>query len=103
MMLRFVYGQDQVISRFVASMIPHVGWRGFGNAKAIGIIDDAGRLIAGLVYSNWNPDAGTIEVSGAALPGSRWLTRETLNRMYDYPFNEIACQMVIKRVLADNE
>lgn len=101
-MLRFVYGQDQIVSRFVASLIPHVGWRGFGNAKTIGVIDHDGRLIAGLVYTNWNPDAGTIEISGASI-SPRWLTRETLRRMFDYPFKEVHCQMAVMRVLATDE
>jgi RimJ/RimL family protein N-acetyltransferase len=92
-----------VIARFVAALIPHVGWRGFpSNSKAIGIIDEEGKLIAGLVYTNWNPDAGTIEISGAAI-NPRWLSRETLRRMFGYPFNEVHCQMVVMRVLATNE
>jgi RimJ/RimL family protein N-acetyltransferase len=102
-MLRYVYGHDQVIARFVAALIPHVGWRGFpANSKAFGVIDEDGKLIAGLVYTNWNPDAATIEISGAAVD-PRWLTRETLRRMFSYPFDECACQMVVMRVLATNE
>ena len=102
-MMRFVYGHDHIIARFVAALIPHVGWRGFpANSKAVGIINEAGELIAGLVYSGWNPDAGTIEISGAATD-PRWLTRETLRRMFSYPFEECACQMVVMRVLASNE
>jgi RimJ/RimL family protein N-acetyltransferase len=102
-MLRYVYGQDTIVSRFVASMIPQVGWRGFGNCKAIGVIDAEGRLIAGLVYNNWNPDAGTIDINGAALPGKLWLTRETIRHMFEYPFGQCGCQMVIMKVLADHE
>src|SRR5262245_26655894 len=102
-MLRYVYGQDEIVARFVAMMIPHVGYRGFGNCRAIGVIDDGGKLIAGLVYSNWNTMAGTIEISGAALPGAHWLTRETIRRMFEYPFEQCGCQMVMTRVLADNE
>lgn len=102
-MLRYVYGHDNVIARFVAALIPHVGWRGFPvNSKAVGVIDQDGKLIAGIVYSGWNPDAGTIEISGAAVD-PKWLTRETLRRMFSYPFDECACQMVVMRVLATNE
>lgn len=102
-MLRYVYEQDLMIARFVAQLIPHVGYRGFGNCRAIGVIDDDGKLIAGLVYTNWNPVAGTIEISGAALPNTQWLTRETLRRMFGYAFQGCACQMVVMRVYADNE
>lgn len=102
-MLDYVYGHDQVVSYFVASLIPHCR-RGFGEAaKAIGVINSDGQLIAGIVFHNWDPDAAIIEISGAALPGSYWLTRETLRRMFGYPFHQLGCQMVIQRTPADDE
>jgi RimJ/RimL family protein N-acetyltransferase len=102
-MLDYVYGHDQTVAEFVASLIPHCH-RGFGTAcKAIGVIDGNGVLIAGFVYHNWDPDSEVIEMSGAALPGRYWLTRETLARMYQYPFHQCGCQMVVMRVLADND
>jgi RimJ/RimL family protein N-acetyltransferase len=102
-MLDYVYHHDQIIAQFVASLIPECRVRGFGpNIKAMGIIDD-GDLIAGMVYHHWDPDAGVIEMSGAAIPGKQWLSRETLRRMYVYPFRDCACQMVTMRVAADNE
>ena len=101
-MLDYIYGHDGIIAEFVASLIPHCR-RGFGpNAKAIGVIDAEGHLIAGLVYHNWDPDAGIIELSGAALPGKYWLTRRTLLRMYQYPFYQCGCQMVVQRTPADD-
>jgi hypothetical protein len=80
-MLDYVYGQDQPVARFVADMIPHCR-RGFGeNIKAIGVI----------------------EISGAALPGSNWCTRRTLAVIYRYPFLQLECQMIVQRVLEENE
>lgn len=64
--------------------------RGFGNCKAIGVATD--RLIAGIVYHNWCPEFETIEVSGAATD-KRWMTREVLSGLFDYPFS--FCQMII--------
>jgi RimJ/RimL family protein N-acetyltransferase len=101
-MLDYVYGHDQLVAEFVAALIPAVRERGFSKAsKAIGIVDD-GKLIAGLVYHNFDIGAGVIEMSGAALPGKYWLTSETLRRIYDYPFLEIGCQMVLMRVEEKN-
>ena len=101
-MLDYVYGHDQLIAQFVASLIPHCR-RGFGpNVMAIGVVDD-GNLIAGIVFHNFDPDAGTIEVSAAALPGKQWLSRETLKRMFRYPFFVCGCQMVALRTPVDNE
>ena len=99
-MLDYVYGHDETVSQFVAALIPHCR-RGFGRCKAIGVIED-GALIAGIVYHNWDPEAGILEISGAALPKSRWLTRETLRRMYQYPFHQCGCQMIVQRTPADN-
>lgn len=100
-MLGFLYGQDEIVAKFVATLIPHCQ-RGFGNCKTIGVLDREGRLIGGIVYHHYDPDAGVIEMSGAATD-PHWLTRETLARMYGYPFDECGCQMVVMRVAADNE
>jgi len=93
-MLDYVYGHDQLIAQFVAQLIPSCRARGF-NASALtamGIIDGDGRLVAGMVYHNWDPEAGVLEMSGAALPGVQWLSRETIRRMYSYPFLQCDCQ-----------
>lgn len=101
-MLGYVYGHDGVVSSFVARLIPHCS-RGFGfNIKTIGIIDQ-GDLVAGIVFHNWDPEAGIIEISGAALPGEPWLSRETLRRMFQYPFHDCGCQMVVQRTPRDDE
>jgi RimJ/RimL family protein N-acetyltransferase len=102
-MCEYVYGHDQIVGDFVAGLIPHC-WRGFGdNIKAIGVLSERGSLIAGLVYHNYDPEAGVIEISGAALPGAHWLTRETIKRMYTYPFHICGCQMVVQRTPSDDE
>jgi hypothetical protein len=102
-MHQYVYGHNEIVANFVASMIPECRARGFSNYRAIGVVDGDGRLIAGLVYHGYQPEAGTIEISGAALPGQYWMTRETLRHMYGYPFLQLRCQMVINRVPADDE
>lgn len=102
MILNYAYGYDETVAKFVAGLIPAVRGRGFGNCTTIGIVE-GNMLIAGLVYHEFNPDAGTIEISGAAVPGHYWLTRETLKRMYQYPFLGCRCQMVVQRVPAEDE
>ena len=101
-MLDYVYGHDQLVAEFVAQLIPECRTRGFGKCKAIGIVNEKGQLLGGLVYRNWCPEVGTIEISGAAVPGTNWLSRRTVNIMYDYPFYQVGCQMVIKTTMADN-
>ena len=99
----YIYGHDEIVARFVGQLIPAVGEHGFGPHKTFGVLDDDNHLIAGMVYHNYDPKAGIIEMSGAALPGTRWVTPETLARMYQYPFLQLGCQMVVMRVAADNE
>jgi hypothetical protein len=100
-MLGYVYGQDQAVAQFTATLIPHCR-RGFGACKAIGVVEH-GYLIAGFVYHNWDPEAEIIEISGAALPGHRWCTPMTLAHIYRYPFLQLDCQMIVQRVPAANE
>ena len=101
-MLDYVFGHDEVVAAFVAQLIPECRERGFGKCRAIGVVDETG-LLGGLVYRNWCPEVGTIEISGAAVPGTNWLSRRTVQVMYDYPFYGVGCQMVIKTTMADNE
>ena len=100
-MLEFVYDHDDEVAQFVAQLAPPAGG-GFGRRKTIGIIDDGGRLIAGLVYFNYDPKAAVIEMGAAAIT-PRWFTRAVYRRMFEYPFLECGCQMVFTRVRADNE
>ena len=102
-MLHYVYGQDEIIADFVTRMIPHANGRGFGKCKTIGVVNDDGHLIAGIVYHDYNPEAGVIMLAAAAIPKSRWLTRETIRRMYEYPFEQIGMQMIMQPTPADNE
>jgi len=71
--------------------------------RAIGIANDDGDLIAGIVYFNYSPEAGTIEMSVEALPKQRWLTKATLAVMFQYPFWDCGCQMLITKTSARSE
>src|SRR5262245_26453048 len=101
--MRYLVDHHDLVASFVARMIPHVGALGFGRCRAIGVVNDDDELIPGLVYHHLDPATGIIEMSGAALPGHQWATRETLKLMYQYPFLQCGCQMVIMRVLLSDE
>jgi RimJ/RimL family protein N-acetyltransferase len=104
MSLRYLYGHNEAVAHFVAQLIPRCRERGFPpTARGIGVLDEEGVLIAGIVYHNWEPEAEIIEISGAALPGKQWLSRETIRRMYQYPFHQLGCQMVFQRNSANDE
>ena len=94
-----LYGHDKVVADFVSQLL-FGDDRGFGNCRAIGSIDADGKLIGGVVYHNYQPEAGTIELSSAATT-PRWLNRLVLYAIFAYPF-EIGCQMALMRVSARN-
>jgi hypothetical protein len=47
------------------------------------------------------PEAGVVDISVAALPGTGWFSRETVWRMYAWPFIDMGAQMVSHLVPAD--
>lgn len=101
-MYRYVYGRDDVVAPFVAQLIPHVRKRGFGgDARTLGVINEQGQLVAGVVYNNYDDDARLIEMHGAAID-PMWLRRETLQRMYGYPFDQLGVQMLLMRTPVEN-
>lgn len=99
--MRLLIGRSQDVARFVADLIPRCRERGFGNCSAIGVLDADNRLVGGMVYHDWDPGAGVIEFSGAAV-SPRWLTRPVLHRLFSYPFDELGCQLVATRNSARN-
>jgi RimJ/RimL family protein N-acetyltransferase len=107
MPLRYIYGQDELVADFVArakiasGFTRHAGFP--ERVRAIGIANDDNELIAGIVYFNYNPDAGTIEMSIEALPKQRWLMPTTLAVMFQYPFLVCGCQMLITKTSARSE
>jgi hypothetical protein len=97
-MIEFVYNHDNEVAQFIKQ--EHAGGS-FGRCKTIGVID-GDRLIAGLVYYNYDPDAETIEMGARAIT-PRWFTRATYRRLFEYPFVECGCQMLYARIPVENE
>lgn len=73
----------------------------FERATAIGFAQD-GELIAGVVYTNWNPRSGVIEMSAAAT-SPRWIAPASIKAMFGYPFDQLDCQLVVLRVSERNQ
>ncbi|OHV78138.1 hypothetical protein LCM4579_06375 [Ensifer sp. LCM 4579] len=90
---------NEAIGAFVARQIGGCE-RGFADFTTLGVLD-GGELIAGVVYHNYSPEAGVIELS-AASSSKRWLTRPVLKAMFGYPFEEIGCQLAVLRVSEEN-
>lgn len=64
----------------------------------MGIFTD--RLIGGVVFHDWNPEAGVMCMSAAGGPG--WLTRPILYAMHSYVFDVAGCQLSVMQVSERN-
>lgn len=61
-----------------------------------------GKLIAGIVYHNYHPKEGVIELSAFSL-SKRWLTKKTIYSILNEPFVSLGCQMLIFRTSSKND
>lgn len=62
-----------------------------GGYEAIGIVRD-GRLIAGLLYTNWIPcrgGGGNVHMWAVGEPG--WMSKRSIAWMFAYPFLQLGC------------
>lgn len=57
-------------------------------------------LRAGVVFHDYQPDAGTIQLS--AYGGAAWRSRRTINRIMGIAFDNLACQMIFLQTRATN-
>lgn len=100
-MSRILYGHDRDVAHWVAERIPHMRERipyfergmVFGPPAAMGVLDEDGQLIAGVVFHNYDPFVGNIEVSCAA-ESARWGNRETFRTILRYAFDQIHCRRI---------
>lgn len=72
----------------------------WGNYSCIGLVR-GGYLVAGVVYNNWS-GAGVCAHIGA-VPGARWMTREFLHAIFDYPFNQCGRRRLTALVARKNK
>lgn len=93
-----VYGDSNVV-RWVAQQLGQDGFVG-NLMNAFGTYE-GDTLLGGVVFHNYYPDAGVMEMSAAATD-PRWLTRKMIRAMFGYIFDVIGCQMAVLRVSANN-
>jgi len=79
-----------------ASLVgPWVCARGGGNwfpgrGTAIGKLDKNANLIAGVLYEDWNGSNIVCHIAGEG----NWATKEFLNVIFDYPFNQVGAKRI---------
>lgn len=92
--MRLAIGYDREVAHWVGSMLPHIGdGDAFGPCAAIGVINDAGQAVAGIVFNNHIERYRCIELSMASID-PRWVTRSVLTGILAYPFEQLGCVRV---------
>lgn len=92
-----IWGLEEYVVPFVAKV---AGERpDFGNCRTMAVLDAEGRMVAGIVFHNWSPERGVLEVSAAAVD-PRWATRTVLMEAFGYAFAH--AQMVVARTADEN-
>lgn len=95
-----LYGHSQAIAEWVASLIDYVD--DFGTCEALGVLSREGTLIAGVVYSEYQPRYGTIQISIASV-SPMWARRENIRELLAYPFDQLGVYKAWTTVPIDNE
>lgn len=79
---------SQPIAAWVGEQIGHgMDW---GPCEAIGVVDKDDNLIGGVVFNNYQPQYGNIEVSFAAIRAN-WLTSHLVTGILRYAFDQLGC------------
>lgn len=81
--------------QWAAARIPELHGREFLDTHTgMGVEDSAGRILGVVCFHNYDPDAGTMQVSAAA-DDARWLlAREAIRVMRHYVFIVCDCQKI---------
>jgi RimJ/RimL family protein N-acetyltransferase len=97
--LRLLYGADEAVGAWVKARLPNMP-RLPVPFVAIGVVDGA-QLVAGVLFHNYIPEFGSIEVSIAA-DTPRWLSRNRVSLILGYPFRQLGCGRVSAAIMASN-
>lgn len=90
----------EVIATFVSNAVGNDQHFPFENYSALGLVTD-GELVAGVVYNHFTGVNIMAHIAGK--PGRKWLTREFLFAMFDYPFNDLGVRRITGLVPKKNK
>ncbi|MDF2809889.1 MAG: hypothetical protein K0S56_920 [Microvirga sp.] len=87
--------ENRIIGDFVSTIL----WGEPGRIQdyCTTAIFDGDKLIAGVVYYNYHPAYGTIELATAGIK-SGWMSRRVLHAVFAMPFQMLGCQTCVMRV-----
>ena len=92
-------GLNVALNEFVAKRIGPRGWNSLRTAS-LGCFSGQ-EIVGATVFHDWNPEAGTMAMSGAGEPG--WMTLKHLFLAHWYIFEASNCQLAILQVSERND
>lgn len=95
--MRIVYGEDEAIGRWVCART--AGQYLPGESRSIGMVNDDGSIVAGVLYDHYNGRSIAMHVAGE---GGRWITRPLLRAAFAYPFRQLGVGKVLGFVDSTN-
>jgi RimJ/RimL family protein N-acetyltransferase len=99
----WLHPQDGAGYRSIKAFIADRIWGGRGqttDGTIIAVAEDD-KVIAAVIFHNYDQDAGVIEMTGAA-DNPRFMSRRFLREVFGYIFDQMRCQLVVMRVDPEN-
>ena len=91
-MKQLLFGQDELVKNYVASLIPGESFS--NDARAIGVVDGT-KLLGGAVYSDFREMThGNDMFVHAGFAEKGWASRRILAGLFAYPFVQCNCTRV---------
>ncbi|CAB4139856.1 hypothetical protein UFOVP353_59 [uncultured Caudovirales phage] len=84
------WGKSDFFAKWTEERIPHV--TDFGPCAALGVVS-GDKVLAGVVFHDYQPDFKTIQLSMAA-DSPRWATRNIIKELLSYPFFQLGVEKV---------
>lgn len=93
----WAYPGDAAYAPLVSFLTQRIWGRDVAMSPGTALGITHGETVSAVVlFHNYDPDAGVIEIS-AASDSKRWLTRPVLRAIFGYAFNGLRCQAVVAR------
>lgn len=89
-----LFNADAAVLAFMREHLSRV--KDWGPCSTLGVLRD-GALIGGLVFNNYHPEMGDIEISAAFTTGA-WFRPRTLRRVFAFPFDDLGCRRLTDHV-----
>lgn len=99
--MHVLYGHSEFVAAWTKARIAVMKDGTFGASTALGVMDK-GRLIAGIVYHDYQPAFKTIQVSCAA-ESPRWAMRGIMAEILDYPFRQLGINRIVSITAGDDD